>query len=63
MRAWGYEKRIEEGKGGDYARRYKLEMRKTIRAGKGIGGWEGERREYYEKRGWEMVKVERRWDR
>ncbi|CAD6233755.1 GSCOCG00012307001-RA-CDS, partial [Cotesia congregata] len=55
MRAWGYEKRVEEGGGGQIAWRCRMEMRKRIRAGR-------EREEFYEERGWNLLEVERRWE-
>ncbi|CAD6201948.1 GSCOCG00002867001-RA-CDS, partial [Cotesia congregata] len=44
MRAWGYEKRLEEGRG------------------RGLEGWESERKEYFEERGWSLVEVEKSWE-
>lgn len=46
LRAWGYEKRLEEGKGGELARICWEEMRKRARKGKALGGWEEERKEF-----------------
>lgn len=43
MKAWGYDKKIDEEKRGELAWRYQLEMRKRVNAGKGIEGWENER--------------------
>lgn len=40
MRALGYEKRLEEGRRGEIARRCRMEMRKSIRAGRDLGGRE-----------------------
>lgn len=42
MRAWGYEKRLEEGRGGKIAWRCRMEMRKRIKAGRGLEGLEAE---------------------
>lgn len=48
LRTWGYEKRLEEGKGGELARICWEEMRKRARKGKTLGGWEKERKEFWE---------------
>lgn len=39
-----------------------MEMRRRIRAGRGLGGWEAERRDFYEGRGLNLVEVERKWE-
>lgn len=48
LRTWGYEKRLEEGKGGELARICWEEMRKRARKGKTLGEWEEERKEFWE---------------
>ncbi|EFN75876.1 hypothetical protein EAI_03061 [Harpegnathos saltator] len=60
MRAWGYEKRLEEGKGGEIARRCWMEMRNRARRGKEVGKWEEERRRFFEDRGWKIDEIEER---
>ncbi|XP_036145342.1 uncharacterized protein LOC118646472 [Monomorium pharaonis] len=59
MRAWGYEKKLEEGGGGELARRCWMEIKKKAREGKAKSGWEVERINFYKERGWEMEEVER----
>ncbi|CAD6235380.1 GSCOCG00012420001-RA-CDS, partial [Cotesia congregata] len=62
IRAWKYEKRIEEGGGGEIVRRCRQEMKKRVLAGREFFGWEEERKEYFEKRGWCLTEVERKWE-
>ncbi|CAD6216017.1 GSCOCG00011230001-RA-CDS, partial [Cotesia congregata] len=62
LRAWSYEKRIEEGGGGLIAWRCRMEMRKRIRAGRGLVGWKAERGGFYEDRGQNLIEVERMWE-
>jgi len=50
-RAMGFEKRLEEGRGSRIARMYWEEIRERVRKGKGISGWEKERRSFFEDRG------------
>jgi hypothetical protein len=50
-RAWNFEKRLKEGKGGEMARRCWEEMRGRWRRGKIIGKWEKEREEFRSERG------------
>lgn len=59
---WSYEKRIEEGGGGLLAWRCRMEMRKRIRAGRGLVGWEAERGGFFEDRGQNLTEVERMWE-
>lgn len=56
-RAWGFEKRMEEGKGGELVKRCWEEIRERSWKRKGTKGWEGERRKFLkiEDGGW------RRW--
>lgn len=58
MRAWEYERRLEEGRGGELARRCWDEVKGRARKGRVMGGWEKERREFYEGRGWKVEEVE-----
>lgn len=58
LRAWGYEMRLEEGKGGELARGCWNEMRKRAREGKSMEGWEEERKEFFEMRNWSVKMVE-----
>lgn len=37
-------------------------MRKRIRAGRGLVGWELERENYFKERGWNLLEVERSWE-
>lgn len=59
LRAWGYEMRLEEGKGRELARECWNEMRKRTREGKSIEGWEEDRKEFFEKRNWSIKIVEK----
>lgn len=59
MKAWGYEKKLEEGKGGELARRCWEELRERAKRGKVMGGWEEERKAFMEERGWSLEGVER----
>src|SRR5436190_13640875 len=59
-RAWGFEKRMEEGRGGELARECWREMRERAREGKTGSNWERERKEYFEEKGWRTEEVERR---
>ncbi|XP_043276027.1 uncharacterized protein [Venturia canescens] len=61
MRAWGYEKRLETGKGGELARRCRGEMKRRAGRRQEAGGWESERKEFYLRMGWDLEEVERRW--
>ena len=56
MRAWEYERKLEEGQGGQVARIEAGEERRVL------GGWEEERNGFYEERGWAVVEVQRRRD-
>lgn len=44
-RAWGYEKRLEEGRGSELARRCWEEMKERFKRGKVLTDWEEDRRE------------------
>ncbi|CAD6233891.1 GSCOCG00012333001-RA-CDS, partial [Cotesia congregata] len=59
MRAWKYEKRVEEGGGGKIVWRCRMEMRERIRSGRGLDGWEAERQEGIMRKE-DLVKEERK---
>lgn len=58
MRAWGYERKLDEGKGGELARWCWEELRERAKRGLVVGEWEKERGEYYEGKGWSVKEVE-----
>ncbi|CAK9832677.1 Retrovirus-related Pol polyprotein from type-1 retrotransposable element R2 (Fragment) [Anthophora retusa] len=58
MRAWGYERKLSEGKGGYIARKCWREVRERAKKNRAIGNWEEVRREFYEKKGWTLEEVE-----
>jgi len=58
-RAWGFEKRLKEGRGGVLARKCWEEMRVRRGEGKELSGWEKEREAYGEEKGVSM----RTWER
>ncbi|XP_011865993.1 PREDICTED: putative golgin subfamily A member 6-like protein 6 [Vollenhovia emeryi] len=60
MRAWGYERKLGEGREGEIARWCWEEWREKARRGKVVGECERERREFYEEKGWKIEEVERR---
>lgn len=60
MRAWGYEKKLKEGGGGELARRCWEEIKRRAKDWKARMGWKEERRSFYEDRGWRLEEVERR---
>lgn len=49
-RAWKFEKRLEEGKGAQIAKKCWREMKERWKRGRIIGGWEQERKEFLEER-------------
>ncbi|CAD6208881.1 GSCOCG00010703001-RA-CDS, partial [Cotesia congregata] len=51
-----------EGRGGQLAWRCRMEMRKRIKAGRGLVGWELERENFFKERGWSLLEVERSWE-
>ncbi|EZA48221.1 hypothetical protein X777_14227 [Ooceraea biroi] len=57
MRAWKYEKKLEEGEGGDLARECWKEMKKRAKEGRILKGWETERKEFMEEKGWKIEEV------
>ncbi|XP_070513035.1 golgin subfamily A member 6-like protein 22 [Cardiocondyla obscurior] len=52
MRAWKYEKRLEEGKGGELAKWCWEEMKERVKEGRSKEKWDKEREEFFEKFGW-----------
>lgn len=58
MRAWGYERKLRKGKGGELARLCWEEMRERARERKVIGEWEKERRGFYEEKRWSIEEIE-----
>ncbi|KMQ91571.1 hypothetical protein RF55_8544 [Lasius niger] len=50
-KAWGFEKRLEEGRGSEIARRSWDEMRVRCKKKKGVSSWEMERCGFFENRG------------
>lgn len=59
MRAWGYERRLGEGRGNELARLRWEELKETGREGKVGSEWEEGRRRYFRDRGVEFVEVVR----
>ena len=59
MRAWAYERKLEEGQGGEMARMCWEKIKGRARRGGVLGGWEQERKGFYEERGWTVEGVER----
>lgn len=63
LRAWVYERKLEEGKGGELARKCWEVMKRRMRWVKVLQGWEEERQQYYKNRGWMVEEVVRVWNR
>ena len=59
MRAWGFEKKLEEGEGGELSRLCWEEMKGRFKRGKVLEGWEKEREQFFGERGWTVEEVER----
>jgi len=59
-RAWGFEKRLEEGKGSELTRLCWEEMREKCREGKSRSDWEEERGKFFRERELDVREVERR---
>jgi len=59
-RAWEYERRLRMGKGSEIARKCWEELRRRSGRGKMKSGWEGERWEYFEKKGIGWGEVEKK---
>lgn len=58
MRAWKYEEKLDEGKGGELARACWEEIKGKSRKGIALKGWEGKRKEYFEEREWKLEEIE-----
>jgi len=61
-RAWSFEKRLEKGLGSELTRILEnwKEMRERSREGRIGSAWEAERKEFFERREWDVREVERR---
>lgn len=59
-KAWGWEKRMREGKGSEIARRCMEEMRERYEKRRANSGWEKDRRNFFEERGVEIGMLERK---
>lgn len=59
----GFEKKLEEGKGGGLARKCFEEMKRKIREGRELTRWEEERRKFFEDRGKEVKEMEEKRER
>lgn len=59
-KAVGFEKKLEEGRGGMLARKCLEEMKRRIREGKKLSSWEEERKKFFEERGKEVKEMEER---
>jgi len=53
-RAWSFEKRLEMGLGSELTRICWKEMRERSREGRTGSTWEVERKEFFERRGWDV---------
>lgn len=59
-RTWGYEKRMEEGKGSRLVRMCWEEIKERGRKGKEISNWEKERKTFFEDRGVGLEELEKK---
>ena len=59
MRAWGFERKLEEGEGGELARLCWEEMKGRFERRKVLEGWKKEGEQFFEERGWTVEEVER----
>jgi len=57
-RAWGYEKRLEEGRGSELGRECRSEMKKRFKEGKTRAEWENGRRRFWKNRGIRIEEIE-----
>ncbi|KAL6418647.1 hypothetical protein ACFW04_011936 [Cataglyphis niger] len=57
-RAWGFEKKLEEGRGSEITRRCWEKLRERCRRKKELSKWEEERRGFFEDKGMNMMEVE-----
>ena len=58
-RAWSFEEKLREGKGGELARVCWKEVTRRAEGGGRVSRWEEGRNKYFEERGWERSMVER----
>ena len=58
LRAWGYERKLEEGQGGELPRMCWEEIKGRARRGNVLEGWEEKRKGHFEERGWTVEEVE-----
>ncbi|EZA50331.1 hypothetical protein X777_11275 [Ooceraea biroi] len=59
-RAWGFERRLEERRGSELARKCWVELKERARKGREGKEWEGERRKHFDERGVDMEELERK---
>lgn len=59
-RAWGFERRLEEEKGSELARKCLREMKERAKEDRANSDWEKGRRKFFEDRGIRVEKMERR---
>lgn len=55
MRVWNYERKLQERKEEELAKKCRMELQNRMRKGKVMGVWNEERKEYMRKRGWDVV--------
>lgn len=61
MKAWSYEDKLRKDKGGELARECLEEIRNKVKKGKAVKGWEEERGNFMEERGWKIEKIKGMW--
>jgi len=61
-RAWGFERRLEEGRGGAISRKCWEERKERVRRGKVLSEWEKERERFGEERGIVMSELGEEWE-
>lgn len=59
MRVWVFKRKLEEGGKGELARECWKELKGRARRGMALKGWKEERKDFIEKRNWELAEVER----
>ncbi|RLU19665.1 hypothetical protein DMN91_008222 [Ooceraea biroi] len=59
-RAWGFEKRLKEGRGGVLTRRCWEEVKERAKRRKVEEGWEEERKRHFEGKGWKIEEMEKK---
>ncbi|KMQ90641.1 hypothetical protein RF55_9577 [Lasius niger] len=62
-RAVGFEKKLEEGKGGIWAKKCFWEIKGRVKEGRELKGWEKERKKFFEVRGRKVEEMEERRER